>query len=114
MFGYCVGEQYPVVWILHVSIFVVWAGAIFQLKSNPEIKQLEKKGSRNSQLLLLIAFKSTQKPMIVLAEFTFVYTIFSFLFFIKNSKNGISGIIDQKFVLHNRGEVLQKNPKSNT
>lgn len=110
--GYVLSENFPIVWGLHLLVFVVWFPTIITLIQNPEIKALRNQRSKNPFKMWIIIFKDTPKVVTILVLAIFIYTIFGFIFFMGNSEGGGSGIIDGQYVLSNHSEILREFTKA--
>lgn len=104
-----VEEKVPLIWFLHVGIFVVWLSAILVMRKNEELKALQKSGKLNDlkqKELIRVFFKHTPKWIGYLAIAGFFYAVLNF-FSLMVYQKGTVDIIDGKFVLHIHGKIIQ-------
>ena len=97
LLGFNVSEQVPLVWLLHVGIFVVFIPFVILsrkvLGSKPTFAQVRK------------LFPGW---VVALGVLIFAYAIVNFVFFILAAQGGSPSIRDGKFVLQNHGRLIRE------
>lgn len=108
LFGIYLGEKFPIIWALHIGIFVVWLPAILELKKNPELNQQNLNSMSNPFKFFGIIFKNTPRPVIIISVFFFFYATINFSLFMIVGQGGVPDIIDGKYVIHNHGSIINE------
>ena len=97
LLGFNVSEQVPLVWLLHVGIFIVFIPFVILsrkvLGSKPTFAQVRK------------LFPGW---VVALGVLIFAYAIVNFVFFILATQGGSPSIRDGKFVLQNHGRLIRE------
>ncbi len=92
---------FPLVWSLHVLIFVVWIPVVFACRSICT--------KDNRRHFWKIAIRNAPNWMKVLSMTLFAYAFFNFLFTIfVLSEGGVPSELDGKKVIHNHGNVIRE------
>jgi hypothetical protein len=106
---YDVSIQFPLIWLLHIGIFVVWLPTVFILKNNTDLEELRRSGSLHPAKQIKFLKTTFQKKltwMVTIAILGFVYAIINFLLFIL-SQPGTPEIKDGHYILQNHGQLIK-------
>jgi hypothetical protein len=91
-----VSEKYPLVWVLHVGLFVVFVPLVFSARkvsgSNPEYRDFRSLFSGWGNALITVVF---------------IYAIVNFVVFMFLSQGGVPAIRDGQFILHSHGKLVR-------
>lgn len=90
---------------LWIAAFMVWGGAILTLNQLGDLKTLDIKARLNPIKYWGAIFKGTPRWVMILAIACFLFGIVNG--FINLSDDGVTGIIDGKYVVHNHGEIIR-------
>lgn len=102
-------DKVPLVWILHLGIFVVWIPTILDLRKNEELKAYQQSRLQNKANpldFLKIIFRQTPTWLTVIAIGGFFYAGINFMLFM-NVQTGVPAIKDGQYILHNHGQFIK-------
>jgi hypothetical protein len=108
LFGIYLGDKFPVIWALHIGIFLVWIPAIFELTKNPELNQQNFNSMSNPFKFFGIIFKNAPGPVMIISVVFFFYATINFSLFMLAGQGGVPDIIDGRYVIHNHGSIINE------
>lgn len=99
---YDLTQTIPLLWLLHVGIFVVWLPTVLKLN---EIKKTEFKDQLtvNPSAFLRAVFKDSPTWLTVIGGAGFFYAVINFALFM-SSQPGVPDIMNGQHVLQNHGQ----------
>jgi hypothetical protein len=97
-------KQFPLVWILHLGIFVVFIPAVFHMKKHCNDN---KKYSINNIDNFFKGMQFAPVWMKVLCVVFSIYAFFNFLIFVSLTSKGSPDMVNGKYALSDHGKIVQ-------
>lgn len=102
-------EKVPLVWVLHIGIFVVWLPAILELKKNKELQEYQQSGmmtKMNFFPFFKIIFKQTPTWLSILAIAGAFYAAINFLLFL-SGEQGTPRIQEGQYFRYDHAQLIK-------
>ena len=103
-------EKVPFIWLLHISVFIVWLPAVLILTKNEELKAFRQSGSfrqLNPIVASKIFFGQTPIWLKTIAIAGFFYAIINGVLFMVISELGTPDIKNGQYILHDHGKLIK-------
>jgi hypothetical protein len=109
--GIDVADKFPLIWLLHVGVFIVWIPIILYLRKNEELKSFQMQrtiGKLYRSGFYKIIFKDAPFWMKIVAVGGLFYAFINFgLFMFSQQGVGTAGIRNGQFVLEIHGHFIK-------
>lgn len=102
--GMDVEERFPLVWLMHGCVFVVFIPALINQMLKPEMRELQR--TRKSLAVFKVMFRGVPVWLLVLTGAGLVYAFVNFMLFMK-AMPGTPSFRDGQYILQSHGTILQ-------